>query len=65
MLIEQFLLQLYAEADPTTTDRDAVPREILVPVLPSSAESLTRMLTERAGVRAWPSGCRSAGTSGR
>ncbi len=49
VLIEQFLLQLYAEADPTTTDRDAVPREILVPVLPSSAESLTRMLTERRG----------------
>jgi excinuclease ABC subunit C len=48
VLIEQFLLQLYAEADPTT-DRDAVPREILVPVLPSSHESLTRMLTERRG----------------
>ena len=38
--------------------------EILVPVLPSSAESLTRMLTERRGSR-WPSGCRNAGTSGR
>src|SRR5215203_3787163 len=46
-LIEQFLLQLYAEPDPTMTDRDAVPREILVPVLPSSAESLTRMLEDR------------------
>ena len=34
-LVEQFLLQLYGDADPTTTDRDAVPREILVPVLPS------------------------------
>ena len=31
-LVEQFLLQLYGDADPTTTDRDAVPREILVPV---------------------------------
>ena len=31
-LIEQFLLQLYAEPDPTTNDKDAVPREILVPV---------------------------------
>jgi excinuclease ABC subunit C len=48
-LIEQFLLQLYAEPDPTAGDRDAVPREILVPVIPSSAESLTRMLEERRG----------------
>src|SRR4029453_588594 len=45
-LIEQFLLQLYAESDPTTNDKDAVPREILVPVMPPSAESLTRMLEE-------------------
>jgi excinuclease ABC subunit C len=48
-LIEQFLLQLYGEPDPTTNDHDAVPREILVPVMPSSAESLTRMLEERRG----------------
>jgi excinuclease ABC subunit C len=48
-LIEQFLLQLYAESDPTGADRDAVPREILVPVMPPSAESLTRMLEERRG----------------
>jgi excinuclease ABC subunit C len=48
-LIEQFLLQLYAEPDPTTNDRDAVPREILVPVMPPSADSLTRMLEERRG----------------
>jgi excinuclease ABC subunit C len=48
-LVEQFLLQLYGDADPTTTDRDAVPREILVPVLPSSLESLTGMLSERRG----------------
>ena len=33
-LIEQFLLQLYAEPDPTTNDKDAVPREVLVPVMP-------------------------------
>jgi excinuclease ABC subunit C len=49
VLIEQFLLQLYAEADTTTTDRDAIPREILVPVLPSSHESLTRLLSDRRG----------------
>ncbi len=48
VLIEQFLLQLYAETDPTT-DRDAIPREILVPVMPSSHESLTRILSERRG----------------
>jgi excinuclease ABC subunit C len=48
-LVEQFLLQLYGDADPTTTDRDAVPREILVPVLPSSLESLTGMLSQRRG----------------
>ena len=46
-LIEQFLLQLYADTE--TTDRDALPKEILVPVLPPSAESLTRILTERRG----------------
>ncbi len=48
-LIEQFLLQLYAEIDPEATDRDAIPKEILVPVLPPSLESLGRMLTERRG----------------
>jgi excinuclease ABC subunit C len=34
-LIEQFLLQLYSEPDPT--NNDTVPREILVPVLPPSS----------------------------
>ena len=48
-LVEQFLLQLYGDTDPTATDRDAVPREILVPVLPSSLDSLTRMLSQRRG----------------
>ncbi len=48
-LIEQFMLQLYADAEPGTTDRDAVPREILVPVLPASAESLTGLLSEHRG----------------
>ena len=49
VLVEQFLLQLYADPDPTTGDRDAVPREILVPTLPSSYESLTQMLSDRRG----------------
>jgi excinuclease ABC subunit C len=48
-LIEQFLLQLYADPDPSTNDKDAVPREILVPIMPPSAQSLTRMLEERRG----------------
>ncbi|MCW2810266.1 MAG: uvrC [Friedmanniella sp.] len=48
-LIEQFLLQLYAEADVTADDRDVVPREILVPALPSSLESMTGWLAERRG----------------
>ena len=48
-LVESFLLQLYSESDPGTTDRDAVPREILVPALPPSVESLTELLTERRG----------------
>ena len=34
-LVEQFLLQLYADTDPTP-DPATVPREILVPVLPES-----------------------------
>ena len=46
-LIEQFLLQLYSEPDPT--NNDTVPREILVPVLPPSVDSLSRMLEERRG----------------
>ncbi len=48
-LVEQFLLQLYSESDAGGTDRDAVPREILVPALPPSLESMTELLTERRG----------------
>ncbi|SDS10955.1 Excinuclease ABC subunit C [Friedmanniella luteola] len=48
-LVEQFLLQLYAESDSSSTDRDAVPREILVPALPPSLEPLTQLLAERRG----------------
>ncbi len=48
-LVEQFLLQLYAESDSSGTDRDAVPREILVPALPPSLESMTELLSERRG----------------
>jgi excinuclease ABC subunit C len=48
-LIEQFLLQLYADTDPGVPDPTTVPREILVPVLPESLDSLTRLFTERRG----------------
>ena len=36
LLVEQFLLQLYADTDPNVPDPATVPREILVPVLPES-----------------------------
>src|SRR3712207_4581445 len=48
-LVESFLLQLYAESDGSSTDRDAVPREILVPALPPSLGPLTELLSERRG----------------
>ncbi len=48
-LIEQFLLQLYADTDPSVPDPATVPREVLVPVLPESLDSLTRLFTERRG----------------
>ncbi|MBA3527817.1 MAG: excinuclease ABC subunit UvrC, partial [Propionibacteriaceae bacterium] len=48
-LIERFLVQLYAEADPAAPDPVTIPREVLVPALPSAQESLTRMLSERRG----------------
>ena len=51
-LVEQFLLQLYAE--PTPTDADAVPREILVPVLPDSLDSLPSCSASAAAPREHP-----------
>ncbi|MDN5762636.1 MAG: excinuclease ABC subunit UvrC [Microlunatus sp.] len=48
-LVESFLVQLYDEVDPADPDPVAVPREILVPVLPTSLESLTEMLSQRRG----------------
>jgi excinuclease ABC subunit C len=44
-LIEDFLLQLYADADSAT----GIPREILVPTVPTSFDSLTELLTEQRG----------------
>jgi excinuclease ABC subunit C len=49
VLVEQFLLQLYADTDPAVPDPLTVPREILVPTLPESAASLTRLFSERRG----------------
>jgi excinuclease ABC subunit C len=48
-LIESFLLQLYDEVDPADPDPSAVPREILVPELPTSLTSLTELLTQKRG----------------
>ena len=48
-LIEAFLLQLYDEVDPADPDPTAVPREILVPELPTSLDSLTELLTQKRG----------------
>ena len=44
-LIENFLLQLYADAD----ESSGIPREILVPTLPTSLDSLTQLLSEQRG----------------
>ena len=46
-LVEDFLIQHYAEIDPAGADRSAIPREILVPVLPESAEPLSQLLAEQ------------------
>ena len=48
-LVEQFLLQLYSEVDTDDPDQQAIPREILVPALPPSKNSLTELLTELRG----------------
>ncbi|NYI72152.1 excinuclease ABC subunit C [Naumannella cuiyingiana] len=47
-LIEQFLLQLYADVAPEERGR-AVPREVLVPHLPTSPESMAEFLGELRG----------------
>ena len=47
-LIEQFLLQLYADAG---DDPDAVPPRVLLPELPASADVLAQLLGEQRGAR--------------
>ena len=48
-LIEQFLVQLYAQTDSADPEAVTIPREVLVPVLPTSLEVLTQLLTEGRG----------------
>lgn len=45
-LVEQFLLQMYGEAA-----AEALPREVLVPVLPPDAGAVTELLGEHRGAR--------------
>ncbi|WP_329093992.1 MULTISPECIES: excinuclease ABC subunit UvrC [unclassified Streptosporangium] len=45
-LVEQFLLQMYGDAA-----AEALPREVLVPVLPPDAEAVTELLCEHRGAR--------------
>ena len=45
-LVEQFLLQMYAEAS-----ADSMPREVLVPALPPDVEAVAELLTEQRGAR--------------
>ncbi|MEU0519088.1 excinuclease ABC subunit UvrC [Streptosporangium sp. NPDC006007] len=45
-LVEQFLLQMYGEAPP-----EALPREVLVPVLPPEVEAVADLLGEHRGAR--------------
>ncbi|MGC3993828.1 MAG: excinuclease ABC subunit UvrC [Propionicimonas sp.] len=45
-LLEQFLLQLYADTDP-----DAMPPQVLLPELPASADVLAQLLGEQRGAK--------------
>ncbi|MFF5205362.1 excinuclease ABC subunit UvrC [Streptosporangium sp. NPDC000396] len=45
-LVEQFLLQMYGDAT-----SEALPREVLVPALPSDAEAVTELLSEHRKAR--------------
>ncbi|MDC5695848.1 excinuclease ABC subunit UvrC [Intrasporangium calvum] len=55
LLVEHLLQQVYGDVDPGTTARDAVPREVLVPVEPADPEA----------VAAWLSGLRGSTVSVR
>lgn len=49
-LVEQFLLQIYADARTADTEvASAIPREVLVPVMPASGEAMVQLLREQRG----------------
>ncbi|HSN42455.1 MAG TPA: excinuclease ABC subunit UvrC [Propionibacteriaceae bacterium] len=49
-LIESFLLQLYADAEAADTETaSAIPREVLVPVMPASGDVVEQLLREVRG----------------
>ncbi|MDQ1486368.1 MAG: excinuclease subunit [Actinomycetota bacterium] len=50
-LVEHFVTQLYGDADNLGGAAGDVPREVLVPVLPSDADAITEWLCERRGTR--------------
>ncbi|OYO23153.1 excinuclease ABC subunit C [Enemella dayhoffiae] len=56
-LVETFLLQLYGDvlaggtADPQADSSRSIPREVLVPALPPSAQALEEVLSDRRGTR--------------
>ena len=49
-LVETFLQQLYND-EVRAVDAEAIPREVLVPALPPSAESIEAVLSERRGTK--------------
>ncbi|WP_394277128.1 excinuclease ABC subunit UvrC [Luteococcus sp.] len=47
-LVEQFLLQIYADEKAADTETaSAIPREVLVPVMPASGEAMAQLLSEQ------------------
>lgn len=50
-LVEHLLQQVYGDVDQSSTARGAVPREVLVPVLPERVEEVEEWLARRRGAR--------------
>jgi excinuclease ABC subunit C len=50
-LVESLLLQLYAGASDASDDPSSIPREILVPHLPTSGSAMAELLSEVRGAR--------------
>ena len=49
LLIEHLLQQVYGDVDPDHGSRDVVPREVLVPLLPTDPEAVAVWLSDRRG----------------